>query len=191
MRRWWSRTSRARSANRRHAPPLGSDSCSPVDPASDYLTVGTPDANSRMSNFAGSVRYRVIVGDSSTPADVSIAVSITDVRNQGTLSDYTGELQSRNVARITDRNSGAGEAATRAGQHLPRDGPVHRHVRHDDRGRLLGQHHRRGRDARRRSSAGKRAIWELGQTEVLDGGADGLASTGPNTVFARQGVFAP
>jgi hypothetical protein len=38
---------------------------------------------------------------------------------------------------------------------------------------------------------GKRAIWELGQIEVLDGGADGIASTGPNTVFARQGVFTP
>jgi hypothetical protein len=40
-------------------------------------------------------------------------------------------------------------------------------------------------------SEGKRAIWELGQIEVLDGGSDGLASTEDNTVFARQGIFAP
>ena len=29
------------------------------------------------------------------------------------------------------------------------------------------------------------------QVEVFDGGADGLASTNPNTVFARQGIFVP
>jgi hypothetical protein len=40
-------------------------------------------------------------------------------------------------------------------------------------------------------SAGKRAIWELDQVVVNDGGADGLAATAPNTVFERQGVFVP
>ena len=38
--------------------------------------------------------------------------------------------------------------------------------------------------------AGDRAIWELGQVKVYDGGADGLAATQPNTLFADQGVFA-
>ena len=39
---------------------------------------------------------------------------------------------------------------------------------------------------------GKRAIWQIGQVAVLDGGADGLASTsGGNTLFARQGIFVP
>ena len=36
-----------------------------------------------------------------------------------------------------------------------------------------------------------RAIWQLGQVQVLDGGADGVASTTPNTVFAEQGIFVP
>jgi hypothetical protein len=36
-----------------------------------------------------------------------------------------------------------------------------------------------------------RTIWQLQQTEVLDGGPDGLASTADNTVFARPGVFVP
>jgi hypothetical protein len=36
------------------------------------------------------------------------------------------------------------------------------------------------------------SIWELGPLRVLDGGADGLASTpGDNTLFAVQGVFVP
>ena len=32
-----------------------------------------------------------------------------------------------------------------------------------------------------RSTAGNRAIWQLGQIDVSDGGADGLVATGPNT----------
>ena len=36
-----------------------------------------------------------------------------------------------------------------------------------------------------------RSIWQLGAVQVFDGGADGLASTSPNTLFARQGVFVP
>jgi len=31
----------------------------------------------------------------------------------------------------------------------------------------------------------------VGQVVVNDGGSDGLVSTGPNTVFERQGVFIP
>ena len=41
------------------------------------------------------------------------------------------------------------------------------------------------------ASVGKRAVWELGQVKVFDGGPDGLASTQPNTLFADQGVFVP
>ena len=40
--------------------------------------------------------------------------------------------------------------------------------------------------------SGKRAIWQIGQVEVLDGGSDGDVDTAAgNTVFARQGVFVP
>ena len=39
---------------------------------------------------------------------------------------------------------------------------------------------------------GKRAMWEIRQVRVRDGGADGDADTaGDNRVFARQGVFVP
>ena len=38
---------------------------------------------------------------------------------------------------------------------------------------------------------GKRAIWQLGQVRVNDGGADGVVSTTPNTLFAVQGIFVP
>jgi hypothetical protein len=37
----------------------------------------------------------------------------------------------------------------------------------------------------------KRSIWDLSDITVADGGSDGLVSTSPNTVLARQGVFVP
>jgi hypothetical protein len=38
---------------------------------------------------------------------------------------------------------------------------------------------------------GKRAVWEIGQVELLDGGADGDAATTPNSRFMVQGIFVP
>ena len=37
----------------------------------------------------------------------------------------------------------------------------------------------------------KRTLIQLGQVKVFDGGSDGLAGTGGNTLFAIQGVFVP
>ena len=37
----------------------------------------------------------------------------------------------------------------------------------------------------------RRAIWMTGQVQVFDGGADGVVSTTPNTLFAKHGVFVP
>ena len=38
---------------------------------------------------------------------------------------------------------------------------------------------------------GKRTVWQIERVRVNDGGADGLASTTPNTLFAVQGIFVP
>ncbi len=38
---------------------------------------------------------------------------------------------------------------------------------------------------------GRRAIWELGQGRVFDGGPDGDAATQDNTLFAVGGLFVP
>ena len=55
----------------------------------------------------------------------------------------------------------------------------------------MQRHHDRGRSGSGLVPEGKRSIWEFGQVTVNDGGADGLVSTGPNTVFAKQGIFIP
>ena len=38
---------------------------------------------------------------------------------------------------------------------------------------------------------GKRAVWELAQLKVSDGGSDGDADTAPNTLFATPGLLVP
>ena len=38
---------------------------------------------------------------------------------------------------------------------------------------------------------GTRAVWELGQVAVYDGGPDGIVSTAGNSLFEVQGVFVP
>ena len=40
-------------------------------------------------------------------------------------------------------------------------------------------------------TAGVRTIWQLGKVDVYDGGADGVASTTPNTRYLTQGYFVP
>ena len=37
----------------------------------------------------------------------------------------------------------------------------------------------------------KRSVWQLDRIRVFDGGADGDVSTGPDTLFAVQGIFVP
>jgi hypothetical protein len=38
---------------------------------------------------------------------------------------------------------------------------------------------------------GKRAVVEVGQITISDGGPDGVPGTAPNTLFAVQGIFIP
>ena len=37
----------------------------------------------------------------------------------------------------------------------------------------------------------KRSNWQLGKIQLLDGGSDGVARTGPNGLFEAEGLFAP
>jgi predicted esterase len=177
------------SPNRQHGPPLAFGSCNPPQQASGELTVGTPDANGPAANSVGSVRYGVVPGPG---ADVNVTVSVTDVRKKSDLSDYTGELQVNPSVRITDRNNGASgnDPATGQDTTFPMTASC-----------VATSSTSIGGTCALTSSfnavvpgavvQGKRAIWQLGVVDVFDGGPDGLASTGPNTLFARQGVFVP
>ena len=182
-------------SNRTHGPPLAFGSCAPPQQTSTQLTVGTPDANGQAAQSLGAVRLAVVPGDPMTPADeadVNAQLSITDVRRQGTLADYGGELQGALAVRLTDGANGASQSEAATVSDLSfRD---HRAVRARP-AAAAGSNCSVATsfDAVVPGSAqeGKRSIWALDQVEVFDGGTDGLASTTPNTLFAVQGVFVP
>jgi hypothetical protein len=182
--------------NRTHGAPLARPSCSPPVPASHHVTVGTADANGRPTSSVGSIRFTVIVGDPSTPADeadVQLRVWLGDVRNSGDLSDYTGALQANPTLRITDAYNGPSLTvpATTTDIPFPFTVPCSATAGPPDVGASCAVTTTADAVLPGSVKEGKRAIWRLGQVEVLDGGADGDVATADNTVFARQAIFVP
>jgi hypothetical protein len=177
--------------DRTHGAPLSFGSCSSPQQTSSYLTVGTPDANGLAPSSRGSVQYTTVVGNASTPAneaDLNIDVDIVGVLNKVALTPYSGQLSADVGLRITDRNNtpssgGPGAATVQEGSF-----PVTAtcaggscSVATTANALMPGS-----------VLEGKRAIWQLGQIKVYDGGSDGVASTtGDNTLFMDQGVFVP
>ena len=95
--------------NARHGAPLAHPSCAPPRRESDALTMGAPDANGKVARSIGFAHFTVAPGNPETgadEADVRIEFSLSDVRQAGDLSDYSGELLVRADVRITDRASG-------------------------------------------------------------------------------------
>ena len=183
------------SANRTHGAPLAYPSCSPPIPESDWLRVGTPDSNGLPVKSIGSVLLRAVVGDPSTTAneaDVRLDLSVTDVRNRSDLTDYAGQLQVSLGTRITDKLNGSNPIDTGTVQDLPFNFTGTCTPTSDT---TVGSTCTASTTANAIVPGaiveGERAIWQIGSVTVYDGGADGDVSTGPNTVFERQGVFVP
>jgi hypothetical protein len=183
------------SSNRTHGPPLGFASCNPPVQSSNFLTVGTPDANGAVANASGFVRLTAIVGDPSTPADdanLGIQVSTTDVRRKSDLLDYSGQLQASVNLRLTDHGNGTSQTepgtvtdfaytftvpcATTANTGIGSTCSLNTTADALAPGTVV---------------EGSRDIWQLDQAQLFDGGADGVASTAPNTLFEVEGVFVP
>jgi hypothetical protein len=192
------------SGNRTHGPPLAYASCNPPAQSSSYLTVGEPTANGAAANSVGSVRLSVVNGNAATTADeadVNYVVSITDVRckagaspcgaaNAADGADYTGQVQAKTGLRITDRYNGPSEVGTvqdtTFGVTVPCTSSASTSI---------------GSTCSITTTADavtpgtvkeiRRSNWQLGKVDVFDGGADGVVSTTPNTLFATQGVFVP
>jgi Tol biopolymer transport system component len=186
------------SGNRTHGPPLAADSCSPPVQTSDYLTVGTLDANGQKANATAWVGQRTIVGNPSTPADeadVKLTASLSDVR-QKDLSDYPGELQIQTTRRMTDKdntpapNGGTGAATVRD---LRFSATVPCGTTSDTTiGSLCSLDTTADTLVPGSVKEGMRSIWELSQVLLYDGGSDGQASTtSDNTLFMDEGIFVP
>jgi hypothetical protein len=196
--------------NRTHGPPLASPSCNPPSAVSGQATMGTSDANGANPGFVGSVRYRTLVGVPGPPEDsnVRFTASLNDVRCRPTGSrcgtanaagpaDYNGELRSTVNVRMTDKWNGT----------APGGGPDSATVQ--DLPIAVSLPCVQSGSTATGSSCSltttvnafipgipvkdtKRAVWELGQVQVYDGGADGDGDTpGDNTLYAVQGLFVP
>lgn len=191
------------SPNGSHGPPLAVTSCSPPTPASNQLTVGTPDANGQAPKSTGLVVLRTICSppapgpsppctDPGDQADVGFQISITDVRRQSDLSDYAGELQALLPIRATDKWNGTSLTDPATAQDTPLSVPVPCMPNGDA---TVGSTCNLSTTADAVLPGfvveGKRAVWDLGKLEVRDGGPDGDADTAPNTPFLEQGIFAP
>jgi hypothetical protein len=186
-------------SNGDHAPPLDHPSCNPPAQSSAQLTVGTPDANGSPANSIASARFATTAGDPGTPedeADVRISVRATDVRKRLDLSDYEGELQASVGLRLTDRNNSV----------LPPLFPDNEPGTVIDTTFAVAVPCAATAGAEGGTCAvettvdavspglvveGDRAIWQLDQVQLFDGGPDGVAATLDNTLFAVQGIFVP
>jgi hypothetical protein len=183
------------SANRVHGAPLANPSCNPPIPESNWLTVGTPDANNLPVKSIGSVLLRAVVGNGGTTAneaDVRLALSVTDVRNKAGLGDYAGQLQVNLGLRITDKLNGEAPIDPGTVQDTPFTFTGTCMPTSDT---TVGSTCTANTAANALIpgviTEGKRTIWQVESVNVYDGGSDGDVSTAPNTVFERQGVFVP
>jgi hypothetical protein len=146
----------------------------------------------------GSVQVKVVAGNPGTPADeadVRLILSVTDVRRKADLGDYTGELLASLGLRITDKNNsgvpgGGTEAGTTSDLTFSFAVPCGS-TSSDTIGATCSASTTADAVVPGAVPESKRALWAMKQIEVFDGGADGAASTTPNTLFAIQGIFVP
>ena len=178
--------------NEAHAPPLAFPSCSPPAPASAAATLGTPNGTGTTDRSIGRVIYATMFGDPATPADeadVKLSASLTDVFALAGKTDYTGSLEAVTQLRLTDRLNSGTEPGSVADFPLRLGMPCAPTA--DTSGSTCSA--TTTADALIPGSVveGQRSVWQLGQVDVYDGGADGDPTTPGNTLFATQGVFVP
>jgi hypothetical protein len=194
--------------NRTHGPPLAFPSCNPPVQSSTSLTIGSPDANGAGAQSVGFIKLGVVVGAPGPPDDsnVNIIASISDVRckagvaacgsaNAADGADYTGELEGTAQIRISDHfNAVAPGGGTDPGTVIDIPFPVVTPCAATASTAI-------GSNCAITTTANavvpgavkdqKRAIVEVGQLQVFDGGTDGVAASDPNTLFSVQGIFIP
>ena len=188
--------------NRTHGAPLAFPSCNPPVQSSSFLTLGTPDANGAGANSVGSILLRV---KASSPEDVLINSSISDVRCQPATSasvcnsangtdgpDYSGQVQGNATIRISDHYNGPGlnEAATVVDIPFPVNGTCANTT-----STTVGGTCTIATTANAVTPGSvkdtQRAVVEIGQLQVFDGGASGVAGAADATLFEVQGIFIP
>jgi hypothetical protein len=189
--------------NRTHGAPLTFPSCNPPVQTSNYLTIGSPDANGAGANSVGFVLLKV---KATSPEDVIIQSTITDVRcqpggpvafcnsaNAGDGPDYSGGVQGNAMIRISDHYNGPTltEAATVIDIPFPVNGTC-ANVAATNIGGTCTVNTTANAVLAGSVKDNQRGVVEIQQLQISDGGADGQAgTTGDNTLFEVQGIFIP
>jgi hypothetical protein len=193
--------------NRVHAAPLSYSSCNPPVPTSPNITVGTPDANGAAANSVGFIKLIRSNGPGTNDSDLAITAIVTDVRCQGaTVScasanaaagpDFAGALLGMASLNITDHNN----APTPAGPFTdPATGtqpsfPIVAMcslTASTAIGATCSAHTTLMSIAPGAVVEGKRAVLEISQLRVFDGGPDGSPNNGNESLFEVQGIFIP
>jgi hypothetical protein len=178
--------------NRTHGPPSSFASCNPPVQTSGFLTVGEPTVNGAAANSVSYMRLDPVIGNPATPADeadVRIRVSATDIRKTD-LTDYTGQLKTNTSLRIIDRDNGPSEVGVTVDIPLSYTVPCTA-TGSTTIGSTCSLDTTADAITPNTVKETKRTVWQMGETDVFDGGSDGVASTNPNTLFLRQGYFVP
>ena len=116
-----------------------------------------------------------------------------DVRLSSDLTDYTGEVQTVLNVRLSDLVTTPSGAEPQTTQDFPFSAPVPCAATTDSTiGSTCSLTTTADTLVPGAVKENLRTTWQLGQIQVYDGGADGVASTtGDNTLFETQGVFVP
>jgi hypothetical protein len=182
------------SPNRTHGAPLAFGSCAPPVTSSSVLTIGTPDVNGFAANSVNSVTYKVLTGDA------RVDLSMTDIRNKPSGTDYTGRVLARVPVQITDRNNAA---------EIPETGTVQSTLLQFPADCVTTASTSVGSTCSLSTTVnaqipgaivdGQRSIWEFGQVEIRDAGPNGTGyaacpptcGDGDESTFMREGIFVP
>jgi hypothetical protein len=188
--------------NRTHGAPLAFPSCNPPVQTSNFLTVGSPDANGAGAN---SVAFILLKVKTTSPEDVLITSSGSDIRckaataaavcnsaNAADGPDYSGGLQGNAIIRISDHYNGPGlnEAATVQDIPFPVNASC-ANTASTTEGGLCTANTSANATVPGAVKDLQRAVVEIAQLQINDGGADGQVATTDNTLFGVQGIFIP
>jgi hypothetical protein len=200
-------------ANASHQAPLTGRACSPPAPASAAVAVGPQSL--------GFERLLVLSTGQCAPfdptrcaPDMTIRVQITDVRSASptgadydpagatdltavaTLPDYNAAATTGKGAQVTDKDNKAdsGTLYNKAATVVPLSFPVPvgcTATASTSIGSTCNAQTTMNSLVPGSALAGKRAIWELGQLQVLDRGANGTPGDADDKVFEVEGIFVP
>jgi hypothetical protein len=193
--------------NRTHGAPLAFPSCNPPVQTSNFLTIGSPDANGAGANSVGFILLKV---KTTSPEDVLIQATITDVRckaataatvcnsaNAADGPDYSGEVQGNAIIRITDHwnavaPGGGPDAATVQDIPFPVNATCTATSSPAVGGTCAVSTSANAVVPGVPVKEGKRANVEINQIQITDGGSDGVIGTPTgNTLAFVQGIFIP